>query len=111
MKIDFVRTGGFAAIRLATSIDTENLAPERAAEVEKLVSDARFYQLPHSNTAAAPVPDSFQYRLRISAASRAAHEILVDDQSMPASLLPLVDFLTKFALDKPTSSDQGASPS
>ncbi|MGE5072070.1 MAG: protealysin inhibitor emfourin, partial [Anaerolineae bacterium] len=46
MHIDFTRTGGFAGIRLSTSVDTSELPPEQAHELDHLVEDAAFFELP-----------------------------------------------------------------
>ena len=41
MKIKFVRSGGFAGVRLALELDTAELASEEAAHLAQLIETAR----------------------------------------------------------------------
>jgi hypothetical protein len=97
MRIDFTRTGGFAGIRLTTSVDTQKLAPDQQSSITKLVSDAAFFELPERILPDAPGPDRFEYRLTI-AESKQTHSVLVHDASAPESLRPLLNYLTTLAM-------------
>jgi hypothetical protein len=46
MHIEFVRSGGFAGLRLAASIDSQHLTPEQASTLDKLIAAAGFFDLP-----------------------------------------------------------------
>lgn len=105
MEIEFVRSGGFAGIRLAASIDSERLATQQAARLDKLVDEAEFFELPTRLVPDIAVPDAFQYDLEIRAAQR-RHAIMVVDGSVPDRLRPLLDYLTTLAFrDKKKSGE------
>lgn len=97
MHIDFTRTGGFAGIRLTTTVDTQDLAAEQASTLDKLVSDAGFFKLPEQLQSASPAPDRFQYALTISSGQQ-THSITVNDAAAPESLRPLLNYLTTLAM-------------
>jgi hypothetical protein len=96
VKIEFVRTGGFAAIRLTTSIDSEKLPPAEASKIETLVESAGFFDLLAEIRPSAPAPDRFEYRLTVSTAGR-THTIVMSEAAIPASVGPLIDYLTAAA--------------
>jgi emfourin len=97
MRIDFTRTGGFAGMRLTISVDTQELAPDQASNLTKLVSDAAFFDLPERIMPEAPGPDRFEYMLTI-AESKKTHSVLVHDAAAPESLRPLLNYLTTLAM-------------
>jgi hypothetical protein len=66
MHIEYVRSGGFGGIRLTGSFDTENLPPEQAATLGKLIDGASFFRLSEQIKPTLPVPDQFEYRVTIS---------------------------------------------
>ena len=100
MKIDFVRTGGFAGLRLALSVDTDNLESEQASELETLVYDADFFDLPSRRADPTGAADRFQFRLRISSSIRGHHQVTLPEAAVPERLLPLLNRLTALALDQ-----------
>lgn len=98
MKILFVRSGGFAGLRLSTSIDTAVLDPEKAAQIGKLVDAAGFFAIP-GRTAIGPAnPDAFEYRVEISAESLGTHSVSIAESAVPDRLRPLLEYLTALAL-------------
>ncbi len=97
MQIDFIRTGGFAGVRLTTSVDTTKLPPDQAVTLHKLLDDAGFFQLPENIAPPKPQPDRFEYRISVSSAEQ-SHAIVVNDAAAPDSLRPLIDYLTKMAM-------------
>ncbi len=97
MHIDYVRSGGFAGIRLAGSFDTEKLPSEQAATLGKLIDGAGFFRLPEQIKSSSQVPDQFEYRVTISPAEK-THSVVVDESVIPDSLRPLLDFLTKLVI-------------
>jgi hypothetical protein len=101
MKIDFVRTGGFAGLRVSTTVDTESLNEEMATKVQRLVADARFYEISGSKTPGASGPDRFEYRLQVSSAAEGTHSIVIHEPGVPDELRPLLTWLTAFALRAP----------
>ncbi|MBF8284669.1 MAG: hypothetical protein HW378_3584 [Anaerolineales bacterium] len=55
MRIEFVRTGGFAGMRMATTVNTETLPPDEARVLRESVDAARFVD-PALNHAGAHSP-------------------------------------------------------
>lgn len=92
MKIDFVRTGGFAGLRLARTFDTAALPEVQRKKIEQLVSAARFFDLEEGAAPERSLPDAFEYRLSISSEAR-NRTIVVREAAMPTVLRPLVDYL------------------
>jgi hypothetical protein len=96
MHIEFSRTGGFTGIRLAGSFDTQQLLPEQASILNKLIEDAGFFNLPEEIKPTSPGPDRFQYQITISSAQQ-AHTVSVSEALIPVTLNPLIDYLTTLA--------------
>ncbi len=97
MHIEFARTGGFAGIRLATTVDTQELPSEQASTLDRLISDADFFRLPEQLLPASPAPDRFEYKVTI-ATEDATHSVVVSDPATPESLRPLLNYLTTLAM-------------
>lgn len=62
MRISLERSGGFAGVRLACTVDTSSLPPAEAARLEHLVARAGLDALPPT---AINEPDRFEYRLEV----------------------------------------------
>lgn len=101
MRISFERSGGFAGLMMAVSIDTAKLAPNEANQVKSLVEEADFFGLPEAITASTQ-PDRFQYHLTVAEKKR-RHSVTVSESSIPCNLKPLVDWLMD-AARRPRSS-------
>jgi len=97
MHIEYIRSGGFAGIRLAGSFDTEKLPPEQAATLGKLIDGAGFFRLSEQIKPTSPVPDQFEYRITISSADQ-THSVVVGESVVPTGLRPLLDFLTTLTI-------------
>jgi hypothetical protein len=95
MKIDFERTGGFAGLRLAVSVDVDNLPDQEAQALRKLVNDADFFNFSDAHPGKA-VPDSFQYKVTIEN-NQQKRTVQVGDMSVPDKLRPLIDDLNQRA--------------
>lgn len=97
MKIEFTRTGGFAApaMKQSLSLDTNDLSQAEANEVMKLVSDADLSAL-SAVPEAPPQPDEFHYRISVEDEGR-NESVRASDSSMPETLVPLVDWLSNKA--------------
>ena len=96
MRIDFVRSGGFAGISLTAHIDSGMLLPDEAAALEKKVSDANFFGLPEQIKSASPGPDRFEYSVTIASSVR-THTVVVSEALVSDQLRPLLDHLTDLA--------------
>jgi hypothetical protein len=80
-------------MRIAASLDSDTLAAQQAARLERLVDEADFFTLPRRLAPPVALPDAFEYRVDISSVQR-RHAIVVVDGSVPDRLRPLLDYLT-----------------
>jgi hypothetical protein len=99
VKVSFERTGGFAGLRLRTTIDTNTLPPEQAAELQKLVDAAGFFTLPKKLTAKTPGGDRFQYTITVETQTQ-HHTVTIEEGAAPSSVRPLLNWLTTTAKTK-----------
>ena len=97
MHIDFKRSGGFAGMRLACSLDTDELPDEQAAELHRLVGEASFFELPKELALEQPQPDRFEYQVKVDAGKQ-QHAVTVSEAAAPESLRPLLNYLTTLAI-------------
>ncbi len=97
MHIDFSRTGGFAGMRLSCSVDTDKLPEEQSSELDKLVGDAAFFELPEKLLPEKTQPDRFEYHVSVDAGEK-SHSVTVSDAAAPDSLRPLLNYLTTLAI-------------
>jgi hypothetical protein len=91
MRIEFQRSGGFAApaMKRSATIDTKDLPEAERAHVASLVSAAESAPPPSGE----PRPDAFSYKITIRDDSGGSRVLRVSDSSMPDSVRPLVDWL------------------
>ena len=98
MKIDFVRSGGFAGLRLALRMDTETLPAEDASRIAQLVEAAGFFETEREGRAEATDPDRFQYHLTIESQVWGRRTLDVGEAAVDPALHPLLDHLTAAAM-------------
>jgi hypothetical protein len=98
MKIDFVRSGGVAGVRLALTLDTESLPVDEAFHIAKLVEGAGFFELVQGFSGAAPAPDRFEYRLTIESQIWGRNAVVLAESAVPVEMRPLLDHLTALAM-------------
>jgi hypothetical protein len=100
MRIHFERTGGLAgpAARRSCTVDADSLPEGEAKEFHDLVREANVPALAgHSPAEGEPArPDAFRYRLTLEDGGR-QHALEVGESAMPATLRPLIKWLTKRA--------------
>ncbi len=96
MRIEFVRSGGFAGISLTARVDSEKLAPDESATLEQKINEAGFFDLPGQIKPASPGADMFEYSVTISLPPR-THTVIVSETVVPERLRPLLDHLTNLA--------------
>ncbi len=94
MLVQFERRGGFAGIRKDLKLDTESLPSEKAQQLLELINKADFFNLPEKFPLPKKGADYFQYRLTIETEGK-KHTVEVSDPAAPATLLPLLQFLSK----------------
>ncbi len=95
MRIDFERSGGFAGMRITTTIDTQTLPPDQANELTQLVASSGFFSLPATFPSTGGA-DQYTYTVTINDQGR-QHTVVVKDGSIPPALQPLIQQLTGLA--------------
>ena len=98
MRIQFERTGGIANIPLRAEVDSAQMSPDRAQELERLVEKARVFDQPAQPQAPA-IPDDLHYEITIEDGGR-SHTFRIGDAAAADDLKLLFDFLGDEALRK-----------
>ena len=93
MQIRFVRSGGFAGMRMTGIVDTGTLPAAEAGKVEALVAAAAFFSLPATFPAPKSGADYFTYAITVTDGSR-SHAIEVSEPSAPETLRPLLRYIS-----------------
>ena len=93
-KIIMKRDGGFAGIGRSVALDTSKMPPEAARELEGLVRDSNFFELPARPSRIAGGTDRFQYRITVSGGGK-RHGVRLNEADVPDQVRPLLDRLSK----------------
>jgi hypothetical protein len=96
MHIQFVRSGGFAGLRMTTEIDSEDLSQEELQNLREALDNANFFSLPEQMMADLGSADRFQYEITVDDGIR-HHTVVANDASMPGEMQPLVSHLERLA--------------
>jgi hypothetical protein len=96
MQIQFERSGGFAGMTVAATIDTDQLPAQEADELRALIDAAGFFNLPAKPAIASVGADQFQYTISVKAEGR-QHTIQTGDASASEALQRLLRRLTALA--------------
>jgi hypothetical protein len=99
MRIQFRRTGGFAApaMNRSVTVDTQSLPAGEAQELVSLVKAAGITAGGPQPVRPAPsAPDAFRYQLGIEDGG-AHHSLEVSETQVPERLRPLIDWLRERA--------------
>jgi hypothetical protein len=83
-------------MRMGATLDTEALSPEAARELCRLVDAAGFFELPSEIIGATQGADRFLYTVTIEQEGR-HHRVRTSDAASPATLRPLLGWLTNAA--------------
>ena len=92
MKVEFLRTGGVAGIRLTATLDTEMLPPGEAERLRHIIAAASFFDLPTSRQPPIQEADRFQYRVTVEDGDR-IKKVEMNESSVPEACRPLLDYL------------------
>lgn len=100
MKIEFSRSGGFAApaMKQKVEIDTDDLPENEADELLNLVDQADLPKVA-SQPKNAPRPDAFRYKISVSNEGL-TQTATTSDADMPEALQPLIEWLEKRVSEK-----------
>ncbi len=96
MLIEYERSGGFAGMRMTTSVDSDALPLEQAEEMRSALEKADFFQLPSRITAETGGADRFQYRVTVHAQD-IQHTVEVGEAAVPENLWSLLNLLNTLA--------------
>lgn len=100
MRIHFERTGGFAGICLRTTLDMNQLPPEEAQDLQEMLEETHFFELPAVMDDAAGT-DQMAYTLTVET-NEHQHTVQTSDMAAPDALRPLLRKLTLLARRHPT---------
>src|SRR5882672_97420 len=92
MRVRFERSGGFAGITLSGEFDSANLPPEQTAELNRLIEESRFFELPAVMRTTQAGADRFQFTVSVDTGAQ-KHSIEFDEKSAPENLRPLLKWL------------------
>lgn len=98
MRIEFQRSGGFAApaMKLSHSVDSDDLPAHEAEQLEALIKQADVANLSAGAVGERPRPDAFYYRVVIED-ERGRNTIVTSDADMPPALRALIQWLSRHA--------------
>jgi hypothetical protein len=96
MQIHFVRTGGFAGIRLESAIDSETLPEDESQALLSELGEAHFFELPARLGNSGSGADRFQYEITVEDGPR-KHTVAASESAWPDHVQPLVQHLDRLA--------------
>ena len=77
-------------MRRTVELDTDDLDPVRASELERLVAAANLQRLSEPTLAAAKSPDRLRYKLTVVHGAR-KHTVTFDEHRIPEAVKPLIE--------------------
>lgn len=92
VSIQLERTGGFAGMSPAVSIDSELLPPDKNKELLDMIDKSGIWEYSNSKKTEAVIPDQFEYILTIKTKVR-TNKIILQESSIPDELKPLFIYL------------------
>ena len=100
MKIYFEQSGGFTGIKKNILINSNSLETEEASELQRLVDNANFFDLPSEPDAPLHGADYLEYKITIETNDNKKHSIKITDLTMPPNVGPLIRYLRRKALQE-----------
>jgi len=95
MRIQYKVDGGFAyfpGLHQPVTIEADELPPEEADKLERLIEAAGFFELPAVSPPPPGAADHFQYTISVTTPER-SHTVRVTDPIGDHHVLALVDYL------------------
>jgi hypothetical protein len=96
MRIEFERSGGFAGMRLSVTVDTNTLDAEEAQEMQNLIDEASFFDLPEELECENEA-DNFTYQVTVEQSEEIRHTVRMKESAAPDELMPLLQRLNLMA--------------
>jgi hypothetical protein len=100
MKIYFEQSGGFTGIEKNILINSNSLDTEEASELQGLLDNANFFDLPSEPAAPLHGADYLEYKITIETNDNKKHSIKITDLTMPPNVGPLIRYLRRKALQE-----------
>ncbi len=91
MRVTLEQSGGFAGLMITKTIDTHDLSPTEAQQLEQWVKDSNFFQLT-SIVEASPQSDRFGYVLSVEENGR-SHSIEMSETNVPEKVRLLIEWV------------------
>jgi hypothetical protein len=98
MNIYFEQSGGLTGIDNSISLNSDSLDPQEASELQHLVDDANFFNLPSDPAAPRIGADYLEYKITIETNENKKHSIKTTDLTMSANVAPLIRYLRRKAV-------------
>ena len=98
MKIYFEESGGLAGIANNISINSDSLDPQEASELQRLVDNTNFFDLPSEPAAPLRGADYLEYKITIETNNNKKHSIKTTDLTLPPYVAPLIRYLRRKAV-------------
>jgi hypothetical protein len=95
VRVEVVRSGGFAGLTRAAAMDTEELDGERAEQLHKLVDESRIESLASAPPGSGGA-DRFQYDVTVTRGGRRT-SIVLHESNMPDGARRLVRWVLRGA--------------
>ncbi|MGI0010998.1 MAG: protealysin inhibitor emfourin [Nitrosopumilaceae archaeon] len=99
MKIHFERSGGFAGIRTELTLDTDSLPTTEAHNLQRMVENSKFFDIPAKLLQPTKGADYFQYKITVEKDGQ-KHTVEAAELTMKPELKPFVDFLSRALMKK-----------
>lgn len=101
MIITFIRDGGLTGEEVDLRLDLNSLSIGESQQLLQLIEDADFFNLPGNLTPSGLAADEYNYVITIDADGGLRHTVHTSESSMPASLQPLIEELSRLSFAKP----------
>ena len=98
MKIYFEQGGGLTGIDNNISVNSDSLHPAEASELQRLVENANFFDLPSEPATPLRGADYLEYKITIETNDNKKHSIKTTDLTMPPNVAPLIRYLRRKAV-------------
>jgi len=99
MRVHFERSGGFGGLQLTITIESDTLSEDEQQQLRRLIEEADFLNLPAALSDSGAAVDQFVYTVTVESVDR-RHSVRTSEAAAPATLQPLLDWLTRAARRK-----------
>jgi hypothetical protein len=96
LRVELERSGGFAGITLRSAVDTAELPPDQAAELEAFVEAADLPALAARSGPPVAAPDRFQYSITVTK-DGTTHRLVIGESQVTSELRPLIERMVSLA--------------